>query len=399
MPDYKTNMSRVSKSVQDQISLIKQMGGNKNKIDSQAEFAKLQDLLSKSSEKMGKDERMYVEGLMIDYQNTVKDAEVTQGAKKDLADIKKMMPGKKELNEMEAHQLLALIQNTRGDYSEADIEYFKQALIDAGFKDLLSNTEEGTTVEPTGKNGITPAEDKENSAAVKDELNSPDTISEPDMPSAQPKSDLPSKPDMPSVEPKPDIPPENTKPVKPKLPVDELPLAQEPKEPEIDEIPNDDVNQKLTAEQKKEAIDTGKHAAKMLDGYTMDSEQALILEYTRDKVNSKNIIEFMSGVKEGGISGFFKQVITEYDFDQKYEIAKNMALKLRDYVETHEGKDSKNYKIIDGIIAEGSFGKDSANSLDMVTKGILAGSGQPLRCLPRDVVSSVAEAMSRSVRS
>ncbi len=152
------DFNKISASVQQEIKTISGMGGNKKKIDSADEFAALQQLGQKLETTGSNSEKEYVAGLMIDYQNQVKakeaqaaerrqSAEVTPAAREAVKSLKKMMPNKKELDEPEARMLLDLIKNTRGDYNAADIEYFKQELIKAGFGALLNEFDDKTKTE------------------------------------------------------------------------------------------------------------------------------------------------------------------------------------------------------------------------------------------------------------
>lgn len=139
------DMKHVSVNVQQQVKNIMQQEGNKKKIDSEAEYQALQMLAQElSSSGASRHEQEYIQGFMIDYQNTKTQAaekeqknQVSDAARETVKNIKKMFPDKNEFSEAEARALLAEIQNTRGDYSKADIEYMKQELIKAGFGNLL----------------------------------------------------------------------------------------------------------------------------------------------------------------------------------------------------------------------------------------------------------------------
>lgn len=156
------DFNKISASVQQEIKTISGMGGNKKKIDSADEFAALQQLGQKLETTGSASEKEYVAGLMVEYQNQVaadnakaaekrQRAEVTPAAREAVKNLKKMIPNKKELDEREARMLLDLIKNTRGDYNAADIEYFKQELIKAGFGEFLNEIEDKTKTEPAPK--------------------------------------------------------------------------------------------------------------------------------------------------------------------------------------------------------------------------------------------------------
>lgn len=161
------DFNKISQAVQQEIKTISGMGGNKKKIDSADEFAALQQLGQRLETTGNVSEKEYVAGLMVEYQNQVEAdnaeaaerrqrAEVTPAARKAVKELKKMMPNKKELDEPEARMLLDLIKNTRGDYNAADIEYFKQELIKAGFGELLNEIEDKAKTEPEQPKPATP---------------------------------------------------------------------------------------------------------------------------------------------------------------------------------------------------------------------------------------------------
>lgn len=156
------DFNKISASVQQEIKTISGMGGNKKKIDSADEFAALQQLGQRLETTGSASEKEYVAGLMVEYEYQVaadnakaaekrQRAEVTPAAREAVKNLKKMIPNKKELDEPEARMLLDLIKNTRGDYNAADIEYFKQELIKAGFGEFLNEIEDKTKTEPAPK--------------------------------------------------------------------------------------------------------------------------------------------------------------------------------------------------------------------------------------------------------
>lgn len=100
IPREKIDMNSITKSVQEQITKIRQSGGNKKAIDTQVEYDQLQQMLSGGNLK--KAEMMYVQGLMLEYENSVKEANISDNARNSMKSIKKVMPDKKELNEAEA---------------------------------------------------------------------------------------------------------------------------------------------------------------------------------------------------------------------------------------------------------------------------------------------------------
>ncbi len=192
------DFNKISASVQQEIKTISGMGGNKKKIDSADEFAALQQLGQKLETTGSVSEKEYVAGLMVEYEYQVaadnakaaekrQRAEVTPAAREAVKNLKKMIPNKKELDEPEARMLLDLIKNTRGDYNAADIEYFKQELIKAGFGEFLNEIEDKTKTEPVKIE--TPTEQQPSKPE--------DGVGDP----VKPVMDEPAKPDTPAEQP------------------------------------------------------------------------------------------------------------------------------------------------------------------------------------------------------
>lgn len=194
------DFNKVSQAVQQEIKTISGMGGNKKKIDSADEFAALQQLGQRLETTGSASEKEYVAGLMVEYQNQVaaddakaaekrQKAEVTPAAREVVKNLKKIMPNKKELDEPEARMLLDLIKNTRGDFNAADIEYFKQELIKAGFGELLNEIEDKTKTEPEQAEPEQPKPEQAKPAT-------PDTPSEQQPPKIEDEAGEQTKPVM-----------------------------------------------------------------------------------------------------------------------------------------------------------------------------------------------------------
>jgi len=157
-PDYSFDKKKISANVAAQVETIKEEGKKiKGSADEVAAFQRLSEELATNG--ANRHEQNLVKGLIVEYQTKVEQeeaetaqrrqkAEVTPAARDFIKDAKKMMPNKKEFNEAEARMVLAEIRNTRGDWNAADIEYFKQELIKAGFGDLLNELEDNTKTEP-----------------------------------------------------------------------------------------------------------------------------------------------------------------------------------------------------------------------------------------------------------
>lgn len=232
-PNYSFDKKRVSKEVQAKVDTIASKDGKKG-ISSAQERAELQQLSQELAQTGNKHEQNYVMGLMLEYDTKAQEAEtaatekkqknqVTPHAREVLKGIKKMVPGKNELNEAEAKMLLDEIKNTNGDYNAADIEYFKQELIKAGFGELLN--EAGTSADPAKTE--TPAEpikEEQPAEPVKTEPNDKqaepskfETLPKFKTPADPTKSDIDDNPKTSPTKPKPihTEPPKNTKPAEP----------------------------------------------------------------------------------------------------------------------------------------------------------------------------------------
>ena len=150
MGQGKVNLNQITPYVYNEVAnIMASTGGNKEAqrtINNDIELEQLQKLLSTGDLKAA--EKEYIEGLMLEY-TTKRDAanaeaekreqesHISPQARKDLETIKKGGVNPNEVDEADANQILGLIQNVRGTYNKAEVEFFKQELIKAGFGDLL----------------------------------------------------------------------------------------------------------------------------------------------------------------------------------------------------------------------------------------------------------------------
>lgn len=307
---------RVSQDVQNRVNLIKQMGGNKKKIDSEAEFLELQKLLS-NSEGMSTHEKEHISGLMVEFSSEVieaqakRDAEkISDGARKDLKAIKKMAGNRKELNEVEARALLDLIRNTRGDYNAAEIEYFKMELIKAGFGDLLQEIECDNKV-------------KQNNM---------------------------------------DIPPE-----------EQVEAASK------SELPSETESQPLSQAEIRKANKYGGYVGEAWAGKTDDTEYKFANVLINEHLNSDNFAEFMKGYNNTDAMPYFEQLGAEQEdavlLSTVYagnQVARYSAETMLEYLQKHPTDLSENQiKIVEGILAQDNFTGDNAKALDAVIRQIV----------------------------
>ena len=206
-----TDIKKISPAVQQEIKTISKMGASKKRIDTMEEFQKLQELAKRLETEGNASEKEYVQGLMVEYQNqkAANDTkieekklmnQVTDNARKAMKNIKKIIPDKKELNEAEARMVLDLIKNTKGEFNKADIEYFKQELIKAGFGNMLNEVEDKKNTEKAEPQELPKTDDAKNTENEIPKLNDllDESTNEP-----KPEKDI-AKPDDSSTKSEPD---------------------------------------------------------------------------------------------------------------------------------------------------------------------------------------------------
>ena len=315
---------RISQDVQNRINQIKQMGGNKKKIDSAAEFTELQKLLG-NSEGASEHEKEYIQGLAIEYQKEAAEAQAKQeaekisdGARKDLKNIKKMAGDKKELNEVEARALLDLIRNTRGDYNTAEIDYFKKELVKAGFGDLLKEIEADNSKTKQNNKNIQPEQPAEAAAETEN---------------AQQPSDSPAEPEK-------------------------QPLSQA------------DI---------KRARKYGSLIGEAWKGETNVTEYKFADVIIREHLNSDNFAEFMKGYNNSGAEPYFEQMLSERKDSPLISaafagvnVARHTAATMMEYLKNNPTEQSeKQIKILEGIMAQNNYEGENAKALDAIIKQIV----------------------------
>ena len=136
------DMNNVSKNVQDFVKNVQSLEGKKKKIDTEKEFFELSNHLANFGQTLNVDERNYIKGFMIDYQNErakqFEENAVTKNTKKEVDNIKKRMGNKKEIDsDEEAQALVLLMRNSRGKLNQADLIYIQNLLIKSGYSHYL----------------------------------------------------------------------------------------------------------------------------------------------------------------------------------------------------------------------------------------------------------------------
>lgn len=137
------NMKKVSEAVIRFVEQTKLMDGTEKKknakINSDREFNELANYLA--GKKLNNDERDYIQGFMIEYQNEKFMERVTPNAKETLEAIKgSIIKDKSISNGAEARQIIDLLNNTDNQFNEADLEFFVKELIKSGYEDLIKDS-------------------------------------------------------------------------------------------------------------------------------------------------------------------------------------------------------------------------------------------------------------------
>lgn len=179
---------------------------------------------------------------------------------------------------------------------------------------------------------------------------------------------------LPPVETKktdPTTTPEKKEPVKnPEAPKDTNPTTPPGKKEPV-ENPETPKEKGLTPQERSEARHYGSNVADYLVGYTDDSEQGLTKEIITQHVNSKNVLEFLAGYENNRGLGnhFFKQLGSEYGFEEKQNLMKNVATKLSQYLKANGQPGLA--REIDIALADNGFSKSDIERLDEIVQTVL----------------------------
>jgi len=139
------HLDKVAPAVQKFVDEVKAMGGSKKKIDTQAEYDKLQEYLTGNASNMNKSETEFINGFMIEYtsaqeaKKAAEEAENVTEATRDFAKAKaKLMGNKKRIDtEAEARELLRYLNSD--DLKPADKQFIEDVLRNSGYGDLLED--------------------------------------------------------------------------------------------------------------------------------------------------------------------------------------------------------------------------------------------------------------------
>lgn len=179
---------------------------------------------------------------------------------------------------------------------------------------------------------------------------------------------LGQKLNLPAVEAEPSeiTKPETGKSDKPTEPVETT--KPEPGNTDKPEAPKEEG---LTPQECNEARHYGSNVADYLVGYTDNSEQGLTKEIITQHVNSKNVLGFLAGYENNRGLGnhFFEQLGSEYGFEEKQNLLKNVAIKLSQYLKANGQPDLA--REIDVALADNGFSQSELKKLDKIVQTVL----------------------------
>ena len=379
--------SKISSALNAQIKEIMGQKGKADKIDHHKEYAQLQELLNGGKYKG--DNKEYIEGLMIDYEDQY---ETSKSIREKVLDI--VGKDKKVDDENEKSQLESLKKGADG----FDKEYIKRVI----------DGKEAVDVNPDSENNLLPP------TKGKDDKQ-PQLPEKPNFGVGFKEDILKDTDEQPKVVKSPYYPKESNDKVKKEpypVPVDNSVKINQPdnsvkiNEPiqgvdqdgkvnviaddgatviigvgakgaakagkigDEDETPAGDTSEpkKLTAKEKAEARSYGAQINDLLTNvFTERDEQITVSNIIRNNINSDNVLEFLRGyeMKESG-DPFFEQMMREWDFEEKEGLIRDVAEKLMKNLEANGWTDDASD--IATILAKGYLTKEDAKALDEIVK-------------------------------
>lgn len=137
---------------------------------------------------------------------------------------------------------------------------------------------------------------------------------------------------------------------------------------EIKPVASSANNETQKAEEAQQARVNGRTVADLLVGYTTDADQACIAATIRKDVNERNVLEFLKGYSnnKGMGDNFFKQLDSEYGFDDAQNLMHKVATYLQRYFKNN-GNDELAQKVLI-ILQESVFRDDQIEELDEIVK-------------------------------
>lgn len=379
--------SKISSALNAQIKEIMGQKGKADKIDHHKEYAQLQELLNGGKYKG--DNKEYIEGLMIDYEDQY---ETSKSIREKVLDI--VGKDKKVDDENEKSQLESLKKGADG----FDKEYIKRVI----------DGKEAVDVNPDSENNLLPP------TKGKDDKQ-PQLPEKPNFGVGFKEDILKDTDEQPKVVKSPYYPKESNDKVKKEpypVPVDNSVKINQPdnsvkiNEPiqgvdqdgkvnviaddgatviigvgakeaakagkigDEDETPAGDTSEpkKLTAKEKAEARSYGAQINDLLTNvFTERDEQITVSNIIRNNINSDNVLEFLRGYEmKGSGDPFFEQMMREWDFEEKEGLIRDVAEKLMKNLEANGWTDDASD--IATILAKGYLTKEDAKALDEIVK-------------------------------
>lgn len=129
--------------------------------------------------------------------------------------------------------------------------------------------------------------------------------------------------------------------------------------------------QGLTPEERSKARHYGSNVSDYLVGYTDDSEKGLTKEIIQSHVNNKNVMDFLAGYENNKGLGdhFFTQLSTEYGFEEKQNLMKNVALKLSAYLKANG--QAALAREVDVALQDNGLSRSEVKKLDEIVQTML----------------------------
>ena len=380
--------SKISSALNAQIKEIMGQKGKADKIDHHKEYAQLQELLNGGKYKG--DNKEYIEGLMIDYEDQY---ETSKSIREKVLDI--VGKDKKVDDENEKSQLESLKKGADG----FDKEYIKRVIDGKEAVDVNPDNENNLLPPTKGKDDKQPQLPEKPNFGVVEPIPPKNKDEDPKLVKL-PNPITPGKPqEKPVILPYP-VPVDNS--VKINQPDNSVKInepiqgvdqdgkvnviaddgatviigdgakeaAKAGKIGDEDETPAGDTSEpkKLTAKEKAEARSYGAQINDLLTNvFTERDEQITVSNIIRNNINSDNVLEFLRGyeMKESG-DPFFEQMMREWDFEEKEGLIRDVAEKLMKNLEANGWTDDAND--IATILANGYLTKEDAKALDEIVK-------------------------------
>ena len=187
MVDSIGKYDKVANAVKQKADAIAASEGNKKKIDTKAEYDKLQEMLT-SGDVTGKDNVNYVKGLMVEYETKMAQAKQKEREDSVSKDFRKKIDKitKDGVDDIAADKLLSLLKNTKGELSKEELAYIRDILKENGYpvphetpevtdKVDKEDPEKKTEVDPEPKDKKPPEEkDYSEKKDVKDKKETPE---------------------------------------------------------------------------------------------------------------------------------------------------------------------------------------------------------------------------------